>query len=270
MHFIKEPQGLDHQYSSHQYAPDHWALDSTKEGTCLAFVTFKNQYKYAIKLNPTDRRGYRMLVTFVGTAQDEIQSTFNRQYSTAEQRGLAEVTALMIAVYKKIGLPIVQTAQAGNNAHSLDEESGITQIGNHKEPNLLHTHLWGRGNPRQHYIAGIPLDGPKPGALFDMMAKTPQVPGNEKKIGWTPEQLQKGLAVFKNNLHQYLASSEFRQEFSALEVSIYDYKMLINKSKTPSKSRAFAGLSLGVGLFAIAANYLLNTQENPQSHSPKL
>ncbi len=39
--------------------------DSTKEDTCLAFALFRDKYKFAIKLNPTDRRGYRILVTYV-------------------------------------------------------------------------------------------------------------------------------------------------------------------------------------------------------------
>ncbi|MBA2648055.1 MAG: hypothetical protein H0U75_00390 [Legionella sp.] len=262
-----------YKHINHHYSPDHWALDSTKEGTCIAFVKFRDKYNYAIKLNPTDRRGYRMLVTFIGDEKSDIQSTFNRQYTTAEQKGLAEVTSLLIEIYKRIGLPIVQTAQAGNNSHSLDEQSGITQIGSTKEPSMLHTHIWGRGNPRHEYISMVPLDGPKPGEMFDMMAKTPQVPGNEKKIVWTEEQLKNGLQVFKTILQDYVASAEFTQEFSnSLQVSILDDKNVmkkINQTKPQYNTKAIAGLTIGMGLFAMATNYFMGSSDS-NSMSPKL
>lgn len=211
-----------HKYIEFKYDKDHWSLDNTKEGTCIAFVKFRDKYNYAIKLNPTDRRGYRALVSYIGDDKVDIQTTFNRQYTVAEQRGLSDVTTFMIEIYKKLGLPIVQTAQAGNNSHSLMAESGITQIGSEKEPSMLHTHIWGRGNPEQEFILGIPLDGPKPGEMFDMMAKTPSVPGNQKKIKWEPKQLETGLQVLKKALHDYSHSDEFQQEFAGtLTVNIY-------------------------------------------------
>jgi HIT-related len=224
-----------HKYIEHKYPENHWALDSTKEGTCIAFVKFRDKYSYAIKLNPTDRRGYRSLVTYLGDNQSDIQSTFNRQYTVAEQRGLSDITTLMVEIYKKIGLPITQTAQAGNNSHSFDETSGITQIGNTKEPSMLHTHVWGRGNPKQEYIPGVPLDGPNPGEMFDMMAKTPSVPGNQKKVPWEKNQLEKGLEIFKNALHEYVNSSEFQQEFGqSLQVDIFQLDKIIENINQPN------------------------------------
>ena len=112
-----------HSYIEFKYDKDHWALDNTKEGTCLAFVKFRDKYNYAIKLNPTDRRGYRALISYIGEDKIDIQTTFNRQYSVAEQRGLSDVTTFMIEIYKRLGLPIIQTAQAGNNSHSLNPAS---------------------------------------------------------------------------------------------------------------------------------------------------
>ncbi|MBA3662261.1 MAG: hypothetical protein H0W64_11055 [Gammaproteobacteria bacterium] len=251
--------GNIHKYMEHTYPENHWALDSTKEGTCVAFIKANDKYNYALKLNPTDKRGYRALVTYVGMDDADIQSTFNRQYTLREQKGLSSVTTLMVEIYKKLGLPIVQTAQAGNNAHSLDE-FGITQIGNTKEPSMLHTHIWGRGNPKQEYIPGIPLEGPKPGEMFDMMAKTPTVPGNERKMPWDPKQLEKGLEIFKKTLHEYANSSEFRQEFGkALKVNIWKPGNLFEKANQLNFSRKdkfILGLSASVGLFALTNNLL--------------
>src|SRR3982750_4538787 len=92
-----------HKYIECKYDKDHRALDNTKEGTCLAFVKFRDKYSYAIKLNPTDRRGYRALVSYIGDKKVDIQTTFNRQYTVAEQRGLSDATTLMIEIYKKLG-----------------------------------------------------------------------------------------------------------------------------------------------------------------------
>ncbi len=239
INMLKHPS---HKYIECKYDKDHWALDNTKEGTCIAFIKFRDKYNYAIKLNPTDRRGYRALITYTGDDKSDIQTTFNRQYTIAEQHGLSDVTTLMIEIYKKLGLPIVQTAQAGNNSHSL-LPSGMTQIGNEKEPSMLHTHIWGRGNPAQEYISGIPLDGPKPGEMFDMMAKTPNVPGNQKKIKWEPQQLETALLLIKNTLHDYTRSEEFQQEFGdTLTINIYQPEKLFEKSAV--------SLSEGAALFA--------------------
>lgn len=234
-------RGDTHDYVKYEYPEKHWALDSTKEGTCIAFVKLRDEYindanehaeyNYAIKLNPTDRRGYRVLVTYVGDLQSDIQSTFNRPYSLVEQKGLSDVTTLMIEIYKKIGLPIVQTAQAGNNSHSFDITTGMIQIGNTKEPSMLHTHIWGRGNPQHEYILGVPLDGPKPGEMFDMMANTPHVPGNQKKVPWEANLLDLSLQVFKKTLQDYVSSVEFQKVFSKfMQVNIFQPEKIVEKT----------------------------------------
>lgn len=252
-----------HTYVHYTYSADHWANDNTKDGTCIGFVQFNNKQIYALKLNPTDRRGYRALVTLIGEDNTDIQTTFNRQYTTAEQRGLSEVTAFVIEIFKKMGLPIVQTAQAGNNSQSLDE-SGVTHIGNSKEPSMLHTHIWGRGNPAQEYIPGVPLDGPKPGEMFDMMAKTPSVAGNQKKVPWEPKQLEISLKLFKKLIHEYIDSSEFSKEFSdLLKINIFQ----------PERDKAVEKTNQ-IGLFKSAsASYSLDNKiqkiTSPESQSPR-
>jgi hypothetical protein len=267
-------RNITHKYIEHKYPENHWALDSTKEGTCVAFIKVHDKYNYSVKLNPTDRRGYRALVTYVGLDGSDIQSTFNRQYTLGEQKGLSDVTTLMVEVYKKMGLPIVQTAQAGNNSHSLDEALGITQIGSAKEPSMLHTHVWGRGNPKHEYILGVPLDGPKPGEMFDMMAKTPIVPGNEKKIPWEPKQLENGLEIFKKKLYDYANASEFQHEFGkSLKVNIWQPGKIIekvNQTAFSGNNKLILGLTVGAGLFAVATNYFTGSNEaTPQVIPPR-
>lgn len=230
------------KYNDHIiYPADHWALDNTKEGTCIAFITFKNEYKYAVKLNPTDRRGYRALITYVGQAGSEIQKSFNRPYSALEQKGLSEATAFMIQIFKQIVtlddvLPIIQTAQAGNNSQSLDS-NGVTQIGNQSEPSMLHMHIWGRGNPKQEYIAGVPLEGPEPGKMFDMMAKTPDVPGNNAKVKWDAKQLEAGLRSFNKIMDDYINTTEFKELFGdTLSVKIYQSPKLSQSNLFAAKT----------------------------------
>lgn len=205
------------KFIEYKYDESHWAVDNLSSGTCLAFVKFRNKYNYVMKLNPSDCRGYRSLMCFIGDDTTDIQHAFNREYTVAEQRGLSDVTIIMTEVYKKLGLAIVQTIQAGNNAHSL-LPSGVVQIGSEAEPNLLHTHMWARGNPEQEYILGIPLRGPNPGNVFEMKAKNPNVPSlvPSDKIRWKPKELEQALLVMKSILHDYCCSSEFQEEFGGI------------------------------------------------------
>lgn len=233
-----------HEYKQFQYPEDHWALDPTKEGACLALVKFRDKYNYAINLNPTDRRGYRSLIIYMGENNCDIYSTFNRQYTLAEQRGLSDVTNMMMEIYKRLGLPIVQSAQAGNNSHSLDKNTGKVQIGSPKEPCRLHNHVWARGDRQFDYIPGVPLEGPEPGKMFDMMAQTPIVPGNESKVLWEPDQFAKGLIEFTNGIHAYVKSDEFKAEFSeSIKVTIFQPGLIIDK-----QSSFYAGNNAGVNL----------------------
>jgi len=217
----KSPNNIrDTLYLNHQYPDDHWALKPTAEGTAIVYVQYRNTYNYLVKLNPTDKRGYRCLVTYMGTKDSDLQSTFNRPYTAAEQKGLSEVTTLIIEIYKLFGLPIVQSAQAGNNSQCFIEKTSLVQIGNTKEPSQLHTHVWGRGDPKYNYIPKVALEGPLPGQMFDMMAKTPSVPGNEKKVLWEAHELQIALNHFKECLKAFQSTEVYKQEFSELKVDM--------------------------------------------------
>ena len=69
---------------------------------------------------------------------------------------------------------------------------------------MLHRHIFGRGNPKEEYIQGVKLDGPEPGEIFDMRAKTLNVPGNDSKIKWKKEDVEK----VANKLRQELTKAK--------------------------------------------------------------
>lgn len=119
---------------------------------------------FTIKMNPTDSRGYRCLVTL--TAASSPRSVLNRAFSLLERQRLHAVLALVSHAYTQLGL-IAQVEVAGNNSHSFDLATGITTIGA-SEPCSLHGHVIGRGTPSHFYVENIPLGGPPPGELFDM------------------------------------------------------------------------------------------------------
>lgn len=211
-------------YLDYAYPKDHWSIDYTKAGTSIATVTIRGKYHYSIILNPTDCRGYRSIIRFLNDNESDIQAAFNRPYSIAEQRGLNDLTTIMAQIYIKLGL-IPQFSQLGNNSHSYKESSGTIQVGNEDEPSMLHLHMWGRGDPEQEYIEGVPLRGPQPGLMFDLIAKSQTIQINQYAIKWDFNELQKSLDVFKNLLADYIKSSEFKEEFGDIvEVKIHHVK----------------------------------------------
>jgi len=151
-------------------------------------------------MNPTDKRGYRCIVRLI--KNDDMKSTFNRDYTTQEKIGFGLTIQLVADVYARL-LPISQVAIAGNVSQKLDGETGVTLIGGPGEPSLLHAHIFGRGNPEGQYIGNVKLDGPVPGLNFDMMGKTANEPGNNAKVKWAEGEMEavaKELRVAIENL----------------------------------------------------------------------
>ena len=74
---------------------------------------------------------------------------------------LSTALTILAAAYKNQGL-IAQISIAGNNAQSVTP-AGRIQLGNEKEPLLLHGHMIGRGNLASSYIGNVPLKGPAAG-----------------------------------------------------------------------------------------------------------
>lgn len=177
------------RYSEYRYPADHWAVNPEIDGTGIAYVTYLNKYKYYIYLNPQDRRGYRIIVRYISNSGGDIQSTLNRAYTSEENEGLFEVSALMMDVYHRMGLPVVQLALAGNNAQQYDANSNTIIIGTEKEPGFLHLHMWARGDTNYEYISGVKLLGPELGTAFDM---------TNGKVKWENDLLKQCLIIFKN------------------------------------------------------------------------
>ncbi len=184
-----ESQSMERVFYDKEYAGQHWAMKQTTPESInfIAKATYKNS-EYAIYLNPSDSRGYRSIVTL--TDSIDPSTTFNRDYTLEESIGLNLLITLVTQVYSKIDL-VSQSSVAGNNSHSFDPNTGIFQIGNSKEPSMLHGHVYGRGNPNGEYIEGVKLGGPAPGEIFDMRGATPNVPGNESKTKWNAGEMEK-------------------------------------------------------------------------------
>ncbi len=199
-------------YYSKNYPSDHWAMQGhtlqDENMIAIARYGFKN---YAIYLNPTDRRGYRCVVSLLNNGNPE--ETFNRPYSFDEEMGLGIVLQLMRITYQKI-FPIAQTSIAGNNSHSFDAKTGLTLLGSPNEPSMLHGHCYGRGNREKEYLEGVPLGGPLPKEIFDMRGKSPEIIGNETKETWKDGQI---LGV--SNFIQCMLFG-FRKEALKLNVSL--------------------------------------------------
>ena len=199
-------------YYTGSYAQNHWALQPARleDPNTIALARYGGS-QYGVYLNPTDKRGYRCIVCLMD--ENNMAGTLNRDYTSEERIGLALTVQLVVDVFSRI-LPVVQTAVAGNNTHSFDAETGTTKLGHKGEPNMLHAHIFARGNPAGEYVPGVALNGPAPGEIFDMRGKTLDVPGNEGKVRWGAGEMEKVTACLKDGIEV------FAQTYSKLGVSV--------------------------------------------------
>ena len=182
------------------YPPHHWVLQplTLTDLNVVALVYFQ-QCDYAVYLNPSDKRGYRSIVRLINN--DRMLSTINREYTSSERIGLALSMAMVTDAYARI-VPIAQNVVAGNNAHSFDPQTGTVHMGTVDEPIFLHGHVYGRGNPKENYIADVPLDGPVPGLVFDLRAQSSHELGNEVKISWKPIEMERVVRRLKSEIER--------------------------------------------------------------------
>ena len=192
-------------YYAGEYPSGHWAVQPYRleDPNVVALARYGNK-EYAFYVNPTDRRGYRSIVRFINN--DDMTTTINREYSREEHFGLSLVVQLVKQVYRQIQIPIVQTAEAGNNAHKFDSATRITYLGHPKEPSFLHCHIIGRGDPLTEYIDGVTLEGPEPGAEFDM--------SNDTKVKWAEGQMQQVVGRLKSEIES------IKQDYEALGLTV--------------------------------------------------
>ena len=151
-------------YLSTEYFPvseipdDHWSIKlDPKYG--IGTVNVLGNHNLWVKINPTDHRGYRIIVQYIGKDIKDIKSTLNRKWTIEETEALFKVGAVMNQFYYNLDLT-PQIYFAGNNSMELVNSKII--IGR-KEPAMLHIHILGRGNPNEYHIqnSSLKLDCPE-------------------------------------------------------------------------------------------------------------
>jgi hypothetical protein len=153
-----------------------------------------------ISLNPTDCRGWRMLVTVTAHDVDGgVTSTFNRPPTCREALALSNVMSFLVqcVLFGKIGV-FGQTFVAGNNSHRLDASTGDMVIGTEEEMSLIHGHVVARGPPGFTH-QGVALLGPPVGAEFAL--KGP-------KVSWKAEELPVVVAFLRRAIDEEISDSE--------------------------------------------------------------
>lgn len=156
------------------------ASSSSLHDSHAAATTLGSTTPVLILLNPTDCRGWRMIVTV--TAHDAaggIASTFNRPPTPREAVALSSVLSLLAqCVLPTLGM-LGQTFVAGNNCHHLDGTSGDMVIGTEEEMSLIHGHVVARGPPG-FSVNCVDLLGPAVGEEFAL--RGPKVPWNMEEL----------------------------------------------------------------------------------------
>lgn len=172
-------------YPVSKYKKDHWALQFPKptDDNFIAILKI-GDVLMNVKLNSSDARGYRGIVTIVA---EDMASTLNRKYTAKEKRALQLVLGLVAEAYENAGCRVIQQEIAGNNSQSLTKEGKI-QIGNAKEPNMLHGHIIARGNPKEAYIEKVKLNGPELNLMFNMRGNGID-DGNNSKLKWNLDEM---------------------------------------------------------------------------------
>jgi hypothetical protein len=196
-------------FNSMTYPKNHWFvkqhdMDFTDPHlVCFAhYVVNLKMYTYRVMINPTDARGYRMIVALHRTPNgDDVQYYANRKYSEQEEVGLSIVSTVVKRCFSSRVL-VSHLCILGNRSHTFDPKTRTTTIGNEKEPGCLHAHIVWRGNPECEYITGVPLGGPEPGEVFGFMGTNTNVPGNENKLKWTDATRKNVRIAFQSELRQ--------------------------------------------------------------------
>jgi hypothetical protein len=150
------------RYYSGTYPDDHWVFNENSTPYVVGAAG-----RFTIKLNPTDSRGYRLIVA-LGIDRKSVGDGLNRQFWTDELDELAQIEAGVIAALSVMA-PIVQTyGPTTNSAHRWDAKSRTLVLGSAKEPLQLCAHILMRGRPKWRPFGRrcAPLGGPRPGRTF--------------------------------------------------------------------------------------------------------
>lgn len=226
------------------YKDGHWALHIPTIADKNFIATLKiNGVKIGLKLNQTDARGYRGSACLMADSESKMVSTFNRDYSINEKLALNAALSIFAGAYENHGI-IAQISIAGNNSQSVNPD-GSVQIGNEKEPSLLHGHIIGRGNPETAYIGNVALKGPKAGSEMNLRGDGSDE-GNKSKEKWKDGDMEivaKGIA---NEIVKILRSSpELRK------IEIVSIRQNNASKRISSKSLASYGVLVGAAVLAV-------------------
>lgn len=200
-------------YLKYSYPSSHWAkcIPQASDENFIAILEILG-IKIALRLNATDARGYRSIARLI---DDDMESTFNREYTETEKLALNIALSILSSIYERYGMA-VQTEIAGNNSQCVTKE-GKLLLGNEKEPSLLHGHIIARGNPATCYIAGVTLKGPEAGKLFNMRGDGTDE-GNASKATWEEGEMNAVADKLASNLNELLdtCSSSIYKNFATI------------------------------------------------------
>ena len=223
-HVFRRSPNTVNSYFQGIYPDDHWALHRPTNDDENFIAEFKILgIQIVFKLNPTDARGYRSIVCLV---DDDMRSTFNRDYTAKEKLALNIGLCLAANIFEQYGLA-VQTEIAGNNSQELSDD-GVLLMGSAKEPSVCHGHIICRGNPTHKYIANIPLRGPVAGKLMNMRGDGADE-GNTTKVKWKPEEMKAlcdQLAIDTKAVLQAHNEYSSHVELTSLRATIQDHALI--------------------------------------------
>jgi hypothetical protein len=204
------------EYFNYEYPASHWAhhMPSNDDDNFIASLEV-NGVRIALKMNPTDARGYRSIVGLLPEEGQPMSSTFNRAYTFDEEDALSSGLTILAAAYKEHGMA-AQISIAGNNAQSI-AANGKLVFGNKKEPSLLHGHIIGRGNPKICYIANVKLKGPNAGLEMNLRGDGAEE-GNKSKEEWQDKEIEIVAATLASQVKNILANTRSLQRVKLISL----------------------------------------------------
>ena len=211
------------------YPEDRWSREYKKPNMeCWIADVIKNDICFQIFCNPTDKRGYRIIIS-IADEETKNMSTFNRKYSYNETIMLTHLLGVMKYVFSEFGLE-GQVQIAGNNSQFLHRNT--MYFGDIKEPSMLHGHIIGRGDPTYEYIGDVPLDGPQPGELFNMRGDVDETDiGNKNKVRWaSSKQMLTISSLLGDKLCEVLGAEVFMDDCGIMMVTCNDIDYMIRSS----------------------------------------
>jgi len=157
-----------------KYNKNHWPIkmQNSENRFIIRNMNYK-RYNFVVRLNPTDSRGYRTIVSYLGKNNDQIEGTLNRKYAHEENCALQTIASKIGSCFESFDL-VTQIEVAGNNCHEFI--NNITYIWTENEPGILHSHIICSGDQKNNYIGDVILKGDEHGMLFNMC---------ENKIKWS-------------------------------------------------------------------------------------